>query len=88
MLQIYHQIKMSNNKLTLKQNLLALIAALLFSTTSAAMDTAPSVITLTPNTVITPTAETVITLTAGTAPSAHETFLPTRDPVSVTQNPA
>lgn len=81
MLSIYHQIKMNKNNMNLKQNLLILIATLLFSIISASMDTVHTAV------LATNIAPTVITPTANTAPLAHETFLPTRDPVSITQNP-
>lgn len=81
MLFICYQIKMNKNNMTLKQNLLILIATLLFSIISASMDFVHTAV------LATNMPPTVITSTANTAPLAHETFLPTRDPVSVTQNP-
>lgn len=63
--------------MSLKQNILAVIAALLFSITMALMDSANTA-ALAAN----------LSPSASTAPSVNNTFSEARDPVSASQHPA
>lgn len=83
MLPVYHMVRTNKNKnnMALRQNLMALIVVFLFFLTLASMGTAHAAVlgTSQPSSVNPPAAHT--------APPTHDTFLDTRELVSVTKSP-